>query len=197
MCDTNKNGILATTETALRCAILGAWLPCFVSQFMLRKRGGLDGKTAYINAVIMLSSSLFLFVNTQRGTFLINLSCRLNDSHLCCQRITSNFSNIYNSCENINPHMWHYSLPGTVAPYWRLQGSIGSPASVAIFSDPSPFVCQQIWLLVAMNSPRKTNSVSKIASHFTQNPNYAKCLSPHTLCIGNSKNVHIKLCFFS
>jgi hypothetical protein len=48
-----------------------------------------------------------------------------------------------------------YSLPGTVAPYWHLQGSIGSPASVAIFSDPSPFVCQQIWLLVAMNIPTK------------------------------------------
>jgi len=48
-----------------------------------------------------------------------------------------------------------YSLPDTVAPYWRLQGSTDSPASVAIFSDPSPFVCQQIWLLMAMNTPTK------------------------------------------
>lgn len=104
MCDTNENEILATTETALRCAILGAWLPCFVSQFMLWKRG-----VAWKNSIHICSNNAvfipFLFVNTQRGTFLINLSCRLNDSHLCCQRITSNFSNIYNSCENINPHM--------------------------------------------------------------------------------------------
>jgi hypothetical protein len=54
----NENETLASTETTLRCAIFGAWLPYFISQFMLQKRG-LHGKTAHINAVIMLSTSLF------------------------------------------------------------------------------------------------------------------------------------------
>lgn len=96
------------------------------------------------------------FVDTQRGMFLIDLSSRQYESHLCCHNITSNFSNNLQLMWKHRPtYVILYSLPGTVAPYWRLQGSTGSPASVAIFSDPSPFVCQQIWLLVAMNTPTK------------------------------------------
>jgi len=57
MCDLNENETLTSTETALRCAMFGAWPPYFISQFMLQKRG-FHGKIAYINAVIMLPTSL-------------------------------------------------------------------------------------------------------------------------------------------
>jgi hypothetical protein len=99
-----SNETLASTETALRCAIFGAWPPYFISQFMLQKRG-FHGKIAYINAVINAVYIPLSLVDTQTGTFLIKLSSRQYDSHLCCQDITSNFSNIHSSCKNINPHM--------------------------------------------------------------------------------------------
>jgi hypothetical protein len=58
MSDMSENETLSSTETAFSCAIFGAWLPYFISQFMSQKRG-LHGNTAYINAVIMLSTTLF------------------------------------------------------------------------------------------------------------------------------------------
>jgi hypothetical protein len=79
MCDKNENETLACTETEFRCAIFGAWLLYFISQFTLQKRG-----VARKNSIHKCSNNAVYiplsFVDTQRGTFLINLSSRQYES---------------------------------------------------------------------------------------------------------------------